>query len=258
MTECEPDNMFPGPASEPHCADPELPRLPQRRDDLHVEQLDGEGLVYDPLSGAVHRLNATTFFVWNACDGSQSAKDIAQTLTEHYTVDIAEAMNVVSDVVARLYGEGLLEAHGAEADDDGLNEEKPGANTPGAHNETKPDLLRRDGSSTTGDRTPAATISRRELLGGGVTKAMLAAPVISTFFAAGAHASGPSASGAYGPGGCKEGQYSCFVDTDCCQSPVDRKCENGVCCVKLNQPCNTDNDCCPSAGSGCDGGICRP
>ena len=257
MTECEPDNTLPGPAYEPHYADIELPRLPQRRDDLHVEQLDGEGLVYDPLSGAVHRLNATTFFVWNACDGSQSAKDIAQTLTEHYTVEIAEAMNVVSDVVARLYGEGLLEAHGAKADDDGLNEEKLGANTLRTHDGTRPDLLKRDGGSAPAPRTGTATISRRELLGGGVTKAMLAAPVISTFFAAGAHASGPSASAAFGAGGCKTVGYSCTVNSDCCEFETRTGCPDGVCCIQHTQSgCTVDADCCNQIDT-CNAGVCE-
>ena len=101
MRDCESDNTLPGPDSELHRAETELLHLPRRRDDLHVEQLDGEGLVYDQLSGAVHRLNATTFFVWNACDGSHTQQNIARGLMQDYSVDSAEALKVVGHVVSR-------------------------------------------------------------------------------------------------------------------------------------------------------------
>jgi len=194
--------------------------IPLRRDDLHVEELDGEAVAFDPGNGAVHRLNATTYFVWTACAGSRHPEEIAQSVVERYAIDADKAAEVASSIIGQLHEKELLHRNSRIAAGPGL--------------------------------------SRRELLSGGVAKAVWAAPVISTFFAAGAYASGPSASGAFGPGGCKEGQYSCFVDTDCCQAPADRKCQNGFCCVKNNQPCNVDADCCTDAGAGCVDGQCRP
>ena len=106
----------------------------------------------------------------------------------------------------------------------------------------------------------ARGLSRRELLSGGVTKAILAAPVISTFFATGAFASGPSASAAFGEGECKNTGYSCVVKQDCCQGgPINHECEAATCCLKKNvSGCVTDDDCCAEATSGCIAGTCEP
>ena len=103
-------------------------------------------------------------------------------------------------------------------------------------------------------------LSRRALLGSGVTKAVLAAPVISTFFAAGAYASGVSASAAFGEGGCKTVGYSCRVPADCCEEGLENTdCENGACCIrKLKTGCTTDDDCCSTATGGCVDGTCMP
>lgn len=202
----------------------------RRRDDLHVEELDAEAVVHHSRNGAVHRLDAITFFIWSSCDGTRTLEELAGDVARHFSAAQAEAASVVESAVesavAQLRDKQLLEGD----------------------------------TATSGVFTGPIDrgFSRREMLRGGFGRAMLAAPIISTFFAVGAYASGPSASGAFGPGGCKESQYSCFVDTDCCQAPATRLCESGSCCVKLNQVCNSNADCCANAGSGCDGGICRP
>jgi hypothetical protein len=81
--------------------------------------------------------------------------------------------------------------------------------------------------------------------------------VISTFFAAGAYASGPSASGAYGPGGCKTIGYSCAINTDCCEPDTKTACQEGKCCVQHNESgCIGDETCC-NANDHCIGGVCQ-
>ena len=52
--------------------------MPLRRDDIVLEELDGEAILYDPRYGAVHRFNAVTLFVWDLCDGSHTMTDIVQ------------------------------------------------------------------------------------------------------------------------------------------------------------------------------------
>ena len=236
------------------------PCFPRRRDDLHVEELDGEAVLYDPRNGAIHRFNTTTFSVWSACDGSRTPRDIADGLMKHHPLGADEALNVVRHVIALIEEKGLFHdvpcAAGGSVDEVEFALTKPDIEAP--YQATIAEGSASPPSAAPAPETAGHGLSRRELLGGGVSKAVLAAPVISTFFAAGAYASGPSASGAFGPGGCKESQYSCFIDTDCCQAPANRKCEAGMCCVKLNQPCDSDSDSCSSAGSGCLGGICRP
>ncbi len=97
----------------------------------------------------------------------------------------------------------------------------------------------------------APGLSRRELLSGGVTKAVLAAPVISTFFAADAYASGIASAD------CRPVGFSCESLPDCCDEALGRDCQGGVCCIEeLGTGCVTDDDCCPSATGGCVGGTC--
>lgn len=82
---------------------------PLRRDDLVLEELDGEALLYDSRNGAIHRFNATTFFVWNACDGSCTPNDIAVSLLRNYSVDADEAQRAVLTVIEQLHEEDLLD-----------------------------------------------------------------------------------------------------------------------------------------------------
>ena len=96
--------MTPGNASE----NIGQPLLPSRRDDLHVEELDGEAVLYDPRNGAIHRFNTTTFSVWNACEGSCTPNEIAVSLAEHYSVETDEVLLGVRSAIGRLDEQGLL------------------------------------------------------------------------------------------------------------------------------------------------------
>jgi hypothetical protein len=236
--------------------------MPRRRDDLQIEGLDGEAVVYDPRDGAVHRFNATTFFVWNACDGLRSANDIAAGVVEHYSVGAGEALEVVHRVIAKLDEKGLLQAESSGSADE-ANTMKPGPEYATVDQQDRSMKAERtDSTLPAADPTETASqgLSRRALLGSSVTKAALAAPVISTFFAAGAYASGPSASGAFGDGGCKTVGYSCAVPADCClEGTENTDCEDGVCCIRKGKTgCTTDDDCCSTATGGCVGGTCVP
>lgn len=232
--------------------------IPLRRNDLVFEELDGEAVLYDPRSGAVHRFNATTLLVWNACDGSHATRDIAHSLTEEGSIDWDDACAVVERAITELKRQDLLQSA------------VPGAAT-GLCVDGRPDTNRdaedlrarkkaeRGAVGSRGDsarsRSPARPLSRRELLRGGTGKLILAAPLISTFFAAGAYASGPSASKAFGPGGCKEGGYSCTVNSDCCEN----ECTGGICqedptCQGVGEICFVDEDCC---SDDCDLGVCQ-
>ena len=218
---------------------------PLRRDDLTVEELDGEAILYDPRYGAIHRFNAMTFFVWDLCDGSNTPADIAQRLTKLCEVEPDEALNSVQRVIAELSILELVEGAPVEP----ISE----SNVPWWTAAPLEPLA--SSSPPTVDRPGPLRLSRRELLRGGVTKLVFVAPVISTFFAAGAYASGLSASAAFGPGGCKEAGYSCTVNGDCC----DNECTAGICqvdpaCQGVGEICFTDEDCC---SDDCDQGVCQ-
>lgn len=184
-----------------------------RRTDLVVEVLDGEAVLYDPVLGAVHRFDASTFQVWQACDGQRNIVDITCLLAQQRAIPYCDAREYVERVLEELRTRGLLSS--GRSDDLASGQERRG------------------------------TLSRRELLSGGATKLALAAPVISTFFATGAYASGPSASGAFGDAGCKTVGYSCSVQGDCCENNNDTDCEGGSCCFNPGEMgCTVDADCC--------------
>ena len=238
-----------------------LSRLPRRRDDLHVEELDGEAVLYDPRTGAVHRFNATTFMVWKACDGTQRPHDLALGLMEDFSVSASEALRVVRQAIEQLTEKELLveepcapgTTDGGEALPFAVSEMEVGDGGGNAIQEA----LKAIPSAESAAEAGAHGVSRRELLGGGITTAIIAAPVISTFFAAGAYASGPSASGAYGIGGCKTIGYSCVVNGDCCESGTKTACQEGKCCVQHNESgCMGDETCC-NANDVCIGGVCQ-
>ena len=237
---------------------------PHRRHDLHVEELDGEAVLYDPRNGAIHRFNSTTFEVWRLCDGTQMLKSIACRVEERYSVSADEALAIVRSVLADLRDKGLLKDE--EAGSGSFAEQLKRDLAPvDANDQTRTTTASRSASSATCStilETGGRELSRRELLGGGATKAMLAAPVISTFFAAGAYASGPSASGAFGTdigGPCKTIGYSCAVNADCCGFQENKaRCQADVCCIKSGEAgCVDDVDCCEYPAETCDAGVCN-
>jgi hypothetical protein len=228
-----------------------------------MEEMDGEAVLYDPRTGAVHQFNATTFVVWKACGGMQTAEDIARELMKHGSVNAAQALRVVREAIGQLDEKELLVESGWLPSAAENSETVSLAASPTQVQNTADAFgLDRQESPPTRKPIPGHGVSRRELLGGGITKAMLAAPVISTFFAAGAYASGPSASAAFGAGGCKTVGYSCAVTNDCCGGASLRRCQTmggprTVCCVKKNSPgCVTAADCC-DAGDVCVAGTCQ-
>jgi PqqD family protein of HPr-rel-A system len=74
-----------------------------------IEDLDGEGLLLDPRSGSVHRLNETALFVWRRCDGRRTTRQIAHEATEHYDTESSFALECVEQLLVRLAALGLLE-----------------------------------------------------------------------------------------------------------------------------------------------------
>ncbi len=182
---------------------------PARRDDIVVCELDGEAVLYDERSGAVHRFNETALTVWKACDGSRHVSEISRALAQRYALGSDEARSEVEKVIRDLDAKGLL-------------------------------IERPEPATQPASRLP----SRREMLCGGTAKLIYTAPLISTFFASGACASGPSASAAWGAAGCKTAGYSCAVPVECCNFPGDGLCESGTCCGFDGEACDNDGDCC--------------
>lgn len=220
---------------------------PIRRNDLVLEELDGEAILYDHRYGAIHRFNAVTLFVWDMCDGSHVVEDMARHLTRLSEVPPDKALESVQRVVAELRTLDLLEGAPAEP----LN-----AATVPCWTESLPEQPAHAARPEPGETQPLR-LSRRQLLECGVVKIVFVAPVISTFFASGAYASGPSASAAFGAGGCKTVNYSCTVNADCCEGGTKTACQEGTCCVQHNETgCLVNTDCC-NGPDVCNAGVCQ-
>ncbi len=67
-----------------------MPRA--RQDELHVEEVQDETLVYDLKRDMAHCLNQTAAVVWQHCDGQTSVADVAGLLEEQFATPIDEAV----------------------------------------------------------------------------------------------------------------------------------------------------------------------
>ena len=234
--------------------------IPRRRDDLHIEQLDGEAILYDPRYEAVHRFNAVTLFIWSNCDGLRSTTEIANLLIGRYAIDRDSGLAHLERALAELAELGLVEHDSATDGDPGPLADE--------HSATEATIDSPEATATTRgyhpDRRPAEPrgLTRREVLGGGAVKLIFAAPVISTFCATPAYAdaSNPIHPGSpFGLGGCKNVGYSCAIKQDCCGDGLElTDCVGNVCCVKANKVgCVFDEDCCDFPVKTCTGGVCN-
>lgn len=81
---------------------------PPRRDDLVAELLDGEALLYDPVTGQTHRLSQGALNVWQQCDGNRTTKALAHRQTEIFDIEFETALDHVEQLVALFAEAGLL------------------------------------------------------------------------------------------------------------------------------------------------------
>ncbi len=84
--------------------------VPRRRDDVLVEELDGEAILSDPTDGAAHRLNQTALAVWNKLDGAATTREIAEGLTQTYEVEFEDALDHVEELLVLFAELNLLES----------------------------------------------------------------------------------------------------------------------------------------------------
>lgn len=218
-----------------------------------MEYLDGEAVLYSPELGSVHRFDARTLVVWKGCNGCHTLAEIVAMLSTQSEMSACETEEFVEQVVVELVARDLVVVKGGAEPNAGQSPTGKTAWTP--DDRAIPTSLTSQGS----DRV----LSRRELLTGGASRLVLGAPVISSFFATGAYASGLSASGALGTdsgGACKNILYSCSNQNDCCNDVAARGCENNAgpgkhCCIKIDDACASDEECCNNRS--CTAGTCQ-
>ncbi len=78
-----------------------------RRNDLVVQRQTGELFIEDLLNRKQIRLNPTSAYVWEKCDGRHETYEIAEEMEHELGVSVSES--VVLMALNRLYYERLLE-----------------------------------------------------------------------------------------------------------------------------------------------------
>lgn len=82
-----------------------------RRENLIVQPVDGELILYDSQRDAAHLLNTTAMLVWQHCDGSQSVQEIAQSVAAEAHAPVDES--AVWYALEQLERDHLLDGAGA-------------------------------------------------------------------------------------------------------------------------------------------------
>jgi len=81
---------------------------PMRRCDVQSRTIDDEVLIYDEKRGATFRLNATAGFIWQCCDGVQTADAIAKALVSIWQVSSDRARDDVEQALKELADQRLI------------------------------------------------------------------------------------------------------------------------------------------------------
>lgn len=86
-----------------------MPRVkPRVRADLTVEELDGEAVIFDQETGALHHLNSTATVVFRLCDGTATMPQLAADLAEAFRVPVEDVEPQVRTLVGQFRRAKLL------------------------------------------------------------------------------------------------------------------------------------------------------
>ena len=83
----------------------------KRRTGVQSRLVEGEMIVLDRQQDLIHQFNRTATFIWDHCDGQQSASEIADAVCENFEVDQATAIKEVIETLERLQNLGLVGDH---------------------------------------------------------------------------------------------------------------------------------------------------
>lgn len=81
---------------------------PRRREDLIAEVIDGDLLLFDPVTANTHHLNETAHAIWRMCDGTRTVADMADALCGPFDVERDAALRSAGDLLQKLAAQGLL------------------------------------------------------------------------------------------------------------------------------------------------------
>lgn len=87
----------------------DVPAAPRHASQVVERVVDGELVLYDSERQYVHALNATAAFIWQACEGSRGAADIAAALAERYPQQSGEIEEDVARTLQMFAADRLIE-----------------------------------------------------------------------------------------------------------------------------------------------------
>ena len=89
---------------------------PRRVGRVVQHEIDGEIVLYDPKRNRVHTLNPTAAVVWQLCDGSRTADQLAEDMAILYDMDPSVIKRDLSQVLGEFEKSHLLR-HGTQQND---------------------------------------------------------------------------------------------------------------------------------------------
>ncbi len=81
---------------------------PMHRPDLITRIIDGEVVILDRVAEKVHQLNPTASCIWDSCDGTLTAAEIAARVAQRFDVPANQAQDDVVATLADFERLGLL------------------------------------------------------------------------------------------------------------------------------------------------------
>ena len=74
----------------------------RRRTAVQSRLVEGELIILDRNRDLIHQFNKTATFIWEHCDGQQSAAEIANAVCESFEIDESTAIKEVIETLERL------------------------------------------------------------------------------------------------------------------------------------------------------------
>jgi radical SAM protein with 4Fe4S-binding SPASM domain len=81
----------------------------KKREDIIDEIVEDETVIYDPKNHNVHHLNPVAGVIWDLCDGSHTAKEIAEEIVNVLETDHSQVEGDVTKTIEEFQSKGLLE-----------------------------------------------------------------------------------------------------------------------------------------------------
>ena len=85
-----------------------LKRVPVKNPDVVWRDLEGEGVLLNPVDGKYFGLNPVGLSVWNKMEGGRTLDEIVALLLEEYEVERPELERDVVELTGRLAAGGLI------------------------------------------------------------------------------------------------------------------------------------------------------